>query len=117
MSTPSPTPDHSRSEAERELEARYLGAWNTPDDVDPELEQLGNQRNGLQPVVLLLVMLFTVYLARSTWDGVQYSSTPNQPILLGEASDLDQSEYMQDGTLCCPPTVMCPCLGRPRSAP
>lgn len=100
--TPTPTPGHNRSEAERELEARYLGAWNTPDDVDPELEQLGNQRNGLQPVVLLLVMLFTVYLARSTWDGLQYSSTPNQPVLLGEASDLNESAYIQDGRLVLP---------------
>jgi hypothetical protein len=102
VSTPSPTPERVRSEAERELESRYLGTWNTPDDVDPELEQLGHQRNGLQPVVLLLVMLFTLYLARSTWDDLQYSSTPNQPILLGEASDLDESEHVQDGRLVLP---------------
>jgi hypothetical protein len=102
VSTPSQTPDRERSDVERELESRYLGTWNAPDDVDPELEQLGNQRNGLQPVVLLLVMLFTVYLARTTWDDLQYSSTPNQPILLGEASDLDQSEFMEGGRLVLP---------------
>lgn len=102
MSTPSQTPDRERSDVERELESRYLGTWNAPDDVDPELEQLGNQRNGLQPVVLLLVMLFTVYLARTTWDDLQYSSTPNQPILLGEASDLDESEFMEGGRLVLP---------------
>ena len=102
VSTPSQTPDRERSDVERELESRYLGTWNAPDDVDPELEQLGNQRNGLQPVVLLLVMLFTVYLARTTWDDLQYSSTPNQPILLGEASDLDESEFMEGGRLVLP---------------
>jgi hypothetical protein len=73
------------------------------DGVDPELEGLGGDPSWGQPLMILLVAAFSVFLAWASWDDLRYSLSESTPLDIGPVESLHSAEgWWVDGALSLP---------------
>jgi hypothetical protein len=86
---------------EQEFFARMSGDSGAPhpeDWVDPELEGLAPGVSLGRPALLLLVAVFSVFLAGQYTGELRYFFTSNEPIDLGHAEELRQQDEWHDAS-------------------
>lgn len=64
-----------------------------PDDyVDPELEMIVTPPSMLQPILLVLIILFAGYLLSEFWSEARYALSSDEPVVIGDVVRLQPGD-------------------------
>jgi hypothetical protein len=92
MRAPVSPPDSSQNDSvpadpNSTFEDQFFGNAINPDGIDPELARLAGGPSWVTPGLLVLVLVFTGYLAWSSFADLKYALSPSEPLELGRVEE------------------------------